>query len=413
MKRFIYILTAAIAATCVSCTDIDNNDPYEDDVCNLYVSVLLSDSSKAAGADIDLENILTGSRFAATTSDNGSASFRVTNGIYRLEASFTGGGTLYNGAVERLAVSGKDVSATIPLAKVKTSDLVIKEIYCGGCKMLPFEGNYQSDKYILIHNNSENIVYLDSLCFGIVSPYNSTSINPWTGKDSDGNTTYPDFLPIAEAVWQFRGDGKSFPLESGEDAVIAVNGAIDHSAQFPLSVNLNNEKYFVCYNTTHFPNTTYHPSPGDKIRQDRILNVVIKTGQSSAFPMSLNSPAIAIFRADGMTIQDFVGNAQNVIPIPGSTNRAVCIPFDWVLDAVEVFDGKSSNNLKRMVSTLDGGYVKLSGVYLGHSLIRKVNTEASAEAGFEVLVDTNNSSNDFAEAEKASLHSGKEDARYE
>ncbi|KAB6338615.1 DUF4876 domain-containing protein, partial [Bacteroides xylanisolvens] len=50
------------------------------------------------------------------------------------------------------------------------------------------------------------------------------------------------------------------------------------------------------------------------------------------------------------------------------------------------------------------GYVTQSATYNGRSLYRHVDEEATQEAGYEVLVDTNNSSTDFYEREKQSLH---------
>ena len=241
------------------------------------------------------------------------------------------------------------------------------------------------------------------------SPYNSNSNNPWVSKDSEGNIVYKDFVPAADAVWQFPGDGSKFPLEPGQDAVIAVNGAIDHSAQYPLSVNLNNEDYFVCYNTTYFPNTSYHPAPGDKIRQDHILEVVVKTGIGNAYPLSINSPAVFLFKSKGMSAKEFTQLPESIQYIPGSTSlKVACVPLDWVIDAVEVFNGQSSANMKRVAPVLDAGYVKLEGSYMGHSLVRKKDEEKSAEAGYEVLLDTNNSSEDFYESETALLHNAGE-----
>ena len=52
----------------------------------------------------------------------------------------------------------------------------------------------------------------------------------------------------------------------------------------------------------------------------------------------------------------------------------------------------------------DAGFVLQSDVFKGHTLRRKVDEKASAENGYEVLVDTNNSSNDFYESEIQSLH---------
>ena len=82
----------------------------------------------------------------------------------------------------------------------------------------------------------------------------------------------------------------------------------------------------------------------------------------------------------------------------------VVIRPEWVVDAVEVFNGASSSNAKRLQASLDAGYVTLSGTYLGHSLMRRTDEELSALVGYEVLSDTNNSSVDFYESEKQSLH---------
>ncbi len=51
---------------------------------------------------------------------------------------------------------------------------------------------------------------------------------------------------------------------------------------------------------------------------------------------------------------------------------------EWVLDAVEVFNGASASNAKRLTAALDAGYVTLSGTYLGHSLMRCKDESLSA-----------------------------------
>jgi hypothetical protein len=292
------------------------------------------------------------------------------------------------------------------LSYSKAGSIVIKEIYCGGCRKLPQEGNYQGDQYFILHNNDYNVQYLDSLCFGTLSPNNATGSNPWVSKDpATGESIFPDFLPVIQAVWQFPGDGDDFPLQPGEDAVVCLRGAIDHSLQYPLSVNLNKPEYFVCYNITYFWNTQYHPAPGNLISQDRIIDVVIKTGQANAYTFSVSSPTLVLWKAQGMSIQDFVSIQDNINPVPGSSvDNVVKVPFEWVYDAVEVFDGRSANNSKRLAPSLDAGYALQTDIYLGRSLMRYVDEAASAASGYEVLKDSNNSLNDFYESEKQSLH---------
>ena len=399
MKRIIYILTVIL--TLAACSDLRDANPYADDLHTLTVATQwpVADVDRS-GADVRVEDVNTGSRYVSQTDSQGLAEFLLPNGLYRITLSGAAGKNVFNASADKVVLSGKDFAINLDVVVSKAGSLVIKEIYCGGCKKLPEEGDYQADQYIILHNNDYQVQYLDGVCFGTLSPYNSAGSNPWI---SEGEL--PDFLPIIQAVWQFPGDGDDFPLQPGEDAVMCLRGAIDHAAQYPLSVNLNRPEYFVCYNATYFTNTMFHPAPGNLISQDRYLDVVIKTGQANAYTLSNSSPAVVIFRAEDTTIQEHVLLAENVIQVPGSTvDRVVKVPFDWVLDAVEVFDGRSSANQKRLVPALDSGYITQSDVFLGHSLIRSVDQQASADAGYEILADTNNSLNDFYESEKQSLH---------
>lgn len=358
------------------------------------------------GVNVSVQNILNGSASEALTDGGGNATLSLPDGMYLVSATEKKGSRIFNGTIDKILVSG-DTDIDLPLDVSEGGTIVIKEIYVGGCSMAPKEGTYQADKYVILHNNSDRTVHLDSLCLGTASPYNSTASNPWTSYDAGGRT----FVPVIQAVWQVGGDGTTFPLAPGQDAVICINGAIDHTVNVPLSVNLNNPDYFVCYNNSSFPNPAYHPAPGDLIRKERILNLVIKTGIANAYTVSISSPVIVVFKARGTTIQEFVApsgsssGSENVIQIPGSTNDyVVTVPVDWIIDGVEVFDGRSSSNTKRLMATVDAGTVFQSDVFKGHSLFRKTDEEASALAGYEVLQDTNNSTNDFYERSTQSLH---------
>ena len=406
MKRILYILTIVLAA---SCTGMKDPNPYEGSLHLLTVTSLYPTGYEGfdlQGSDALVEEINTGSRYSALTDASGSFSMTLPDGIYRVNISGRHGSDVFNGAADKVVLSGADLNLKLPLSYSKAGSIVIKEIYCGGCKKLPQEGDYQGDQYFILHNNDYNVQYLDSLCFGTLSPNNATASNPWVSKDpTTGESIFPDFLPIIQAVWQFPGDGDDFPLQPGEDAVICLRGAIDHSLQYPLSVNLNKPDYFVCYNLTYFWNTQYHPAPGNLISEDRIIDVVIKTGQANAYTFSLNSPTLVLWKTKGMTIQEFVNIPDNITPVPGSSiDNVVKVPYEWVYDAVEVFDARSANNSKRLAPSADAGYVLQTDVFLGHSLMRHIDKEASAASGYEVLTDTNNSLNDFYESEKQSLH---------
>lgn len=409
MKQLAYILLLMTFLTTGSCTDIDKDNPYDNQLHTLQVNAVYPDEYSdylREGVIVKIEDIDRGNSYTSKTDKNGTVRFSLTKGIYRIQISDKAEQDIFNGLADKVKFVNGDLALNLPLVHSRSGDIVIKEIYCGGCTKLPFEGNYQSDKYMILHNNTSETQYLDGLCFGSLDPYNSQATNVWVTQDeSTGATIFPDFLPVAQCVWQFGGTGQTFPLAPGEDAVVVICGAIDHAAQYPQSVNLNKPGYFVCYNPVYFWNTLYHPAPGDQITPDHYLNVVIKTGQANAYTFSVFSPATVLFKAKDTTIQDFVSQADNVIQKPGSTvDRIVKVPVDWVLDAVEIYYGGSSNNMKRMPPSVDAGYVTQSALYDGRTLYRHTDEEASREAGYEILEDTNNSSSDFYEREKQSLH---------
>lgn len=397
MKRTVTYLLMVLSLC--SCGFKGVKDPYNGSLYRLDISLVYPEgyeSAVRAGVPVQLEEINNLVKYSCATGDDASVRVTLPNGMYRVSVSDRKGSSIFNGTSDKFALNA-DMSLKLELSYSKAGTLVIKEIYCGGCDKAPAQGMYQSDKYVILHNNGGTTEYLDSLCFGTLAPYNSNATNPWNGIQ--------DFAPVIQAVWQFGGNGSSFPLQPGEDAVLCLNGAVDHTRQFPLSVNLNKPDYFVCYNNTYFWNTTYHPAPGDQIKEDHILDVVEKLGQANAYTFSISSPVAVIFRPEELTIQEYIKREGSVVQVPGSTfDRVVCVPWNWIMDGVEVFNGAASSNNKRLPSEVDAGYVTQRTSGAGLSVMRRTDEAASLAKGYEVLMDTNNSSEDFYERQTASLH---------
>lgn len=399
--------------TLSGCMQLDAERQYEASLHKLVVTATYPEAMKSAAREgvtvMAMDDNMGRSYTALTTNADTSAGtvtaeFRLSEGLYNISMTDTQGRYTINGSADQVRLTG-DVALSLPLVGSVASPIIIKEVYCGGCKKYPQEGTYNCDKYIILHNNDSETYYLDGLCFGIMEPYNAEASNVWISRDkTTGETIYPDFLPIGECIWQFGGSGTDFPLARGEDAVVAINGAIDHTLQYPNSVNLNKADYFVCYAPVYYSNTMYHPAPGDQISPKRYLNLVVKLGPANAYPMSQTSPGVVIFRAKDCTIEDFVKGDGVVVEKPGSSTIKVAkIPVGWALDAVEVFNGSSSQNKKRFPPLLDAGYVYQTESLAGHSLIRRYDEQSSADEGFAIYVDTNNSTNDFYESDHASL----------
>ena len=402
MKRLLLIGFGLLLAACAE----EFKNPWPDALQPLTVNAVYPEGYAAhEGAEIRVEDVSSGATYLMWTDAAGLAKREVPPGIYRISCGDRTGKDLFNGAADKVVVT-EPRTVDLLLSHSLAGSLVVKEIYCGGCSKAPKEGTYQSDQYFIIHNNDTETEYLDGLCFGTLSPYNSTGANHWVERDPvTGESIFPDFVPIVTVVWQLPGSGNTFPLAPGEDAVVALRGAIDHTREYPLSVNLNLPDVFACYNPTYFPNPTYHPAPGDQVKPERYAQVVVKTGQSNANTFSITSPTIVLFRTEGISASDYVEQPNVKRLTPGSGSEwIVVVPYEWIVDAVEVFDGRSSNNGKRLSPAADAGFVIQSDTFKGHTLRRRVNEAATGKNGFEVLEDTNNSSIDFYESEIQSLH---------
>lgn len=408
MRKFAYIILCSLCAIFVGCTSLDEN-PYAGDVQTVSVKIVYPDGYSSflrSGVEVYLEDVNFGNKYTTLTDDSGNAEFQVANGIYRLSVSdIASDEAMFNGMADRVQIIGANKELSLNLIFAKPGTLIIKEIYCGGCSKAPEQGAFAYDKYVVLHNNSPRTVYLDGICFGFSDPYNSNSNeNVWLIKDPvTGEMKLPDFVPLLDAIWMFGGTGEDFPVKAGEDVVVVVNGAVDNTLKYPLSVNLNKSDYFVCYDESLYTNTSYHPTPGDQIQSSRYLKVAIKLGKGSGYGYSTSSPATVIFKAVDTTLEEFLKIPANVVQKPGSAvDKCALIPKEWILDGVEVFT-KPSDPTKRIHPSIDAGFVVLSQTQIGHTLHRKVNEGASAALGYTMYQDTNNSSNDLYERETQSL----------
>lgn len=391
MQNKIIAIMAAVLAIVAGCKEQDT--PYAPKYLNtLTVQAVYPEGVPVrGGATLTVTEVTGAVQFVKITEEDGTSVLFVPDGIYRitLRDQDLEHDVIYNASKDKIPICNQNLDLPVELKAIKPGKIIIKEIYNGGCDKAPQEGTYQADQYILIHNNGEDAYYLDGLCMASVYPYNATGENHLLGPGG----TLPDYVPLAQAVLMMPGKGEDFPLEGGADALIALRGAIDHTQEYPLSVNLNRADAFVLYDPVLFPNTSYHPSPGTLIDPTRYLEVVVKQGSGNAYILSVTSPAFVIFRPEeGVDIHAWVMNAEN--RPEAKSEKLVAIPPEWVLDGVEVFDGSRSGNQKRLLETIDAGFITLTENFKSHTLMRR---------GEGKLQDSNNSTEDFYERETQSL----------
>lgn len=165
---------------------------------------------------------------------------------------------------------------------------------------------------------------------------------------------------------------------------------------------------FVLYDMVYYPGNKLHPTPvpGDQIDQAHYMKVLKKTGTNTAvvYVISQNSPAVILFRApEGFDLDAYLADDLQSTVQSGSITYSKIPWDDWIVDGVEVCNMTEATKHKRLHTDVDAGYIGFSAKAQGHTLHRKLDEAATAAAGFERYVDTNNSSNDFYERETQSL----------
>jgi len=382
------------------------------------------------------------STVTSNTDASGIAEFEVIAGIYEAMASETRTEdrkyVLFNGVKSGIVVTDAwtDEVVEIDLTESKTSQLVIKELYNGGCQKTDGSGVFQNDQYVILYNNSSETVSLRQLALATTFSSNSNVTNNFL---VDGVLTYETegWQPAAFGLWYFDSDVQ---LAAGEQIVIALQRAIDNASVEPFgnSINFAKASYYAAYDPTVWSNATYYPAPSEVIPSSHYLKGLKFPGvTSNAFTLSVNSPGFFIFQpAEGRDLVAFVNEADNRTTHGTSASQAALkTPVDWVVDALEVFVKGNANNKKRFPASLDAGYIEFTNQQ-GYTLYRNVDktlteaipenegkivynynlgvdestdpsgidAEASIKQGARIIYkDTNNSTNDFHLRSRASL----------
>jgi len=267
-KIFIFTILMLSLAMSGCMKDLRMSDFTDDAISstiNVTVAMPAGYTYSVEGMVIKLSDPSTGLQFSGTTNAAGVATIKVAHGSYvaTTDAKITdedkGFIFIFNGTSSKIRVTPSDaktVSVGLPLNVSKTGQVIIKELYYGGC-LNPLTGKaYSNDKYIILYNNSDKVAYLDSLCVGMVDPFNA----PTSGKTSNwvktGTTELRDSVPNSSIGWIFGGTGTSHPLNPGEQVVISING-IDHTIAAPNSVNLGVSGYWVSLRSNSYKRTIY------------------------------------------------------------------------------------------------------------------------------------------------------------
>lgn len=385
-----------------------------------------------ANLPVKLTNLVSGQDYTANTNANGVAVFAsIAPSSYTISVANNLTAEQYLAATGVYASSNVAFNATetqainvnsnvrLQLQGGKVGNLIIKQFYYAGSNTST--GALFRDQFVEVYNNSNEIIYLDSLYFG--NTWQSVTRLTAGGVPIDWSTSpgmsttngdpNKDFI-YARYLFMIPGTGKQHPLSPGKSFIIAAN-ALNHTQPYTmndglvqgitnpaLTVDLSKvdyETYLVEYDRSQYTGTgTFSPYKWD-VDNPQIPNVdIIHIRQGNEWTMDATGREdFFIFKAS---------TAQSVTSwprysIPGSpTSFCAQVKVSDIIDGVEILTPLEANRLpKRLPVSIDAaGTFVTGGQYSSQSLIRK--TVKTVE-GRRILQDTNNSANDFETKTKA------------
>ncbi|WDF67453.1 DUF4876 domain-containing protein [Sphingobacterium oryzagri] len=345
------------------------------------------------------------------------ASYTAITGIYTEED------VTFNGAMERVELQA-DTESSIDLVIGRVGGWLFKQIYYVGSHVT--RGAAFRDVFFEIYNNSNELMYADSLFFGQAEGKNSNATNDYVLSNFQydwsksleiavgaGLNANNDYI-YANSIFMIPSDGtgKKYPVQPGSSIIIAAN-AVDHSGSYALAdgvnqsitdptltVNLSGAD-FETYLADYLDGTPYKYDI-DNVNVPNVEVVYFVSGNDMVLDAN-GRDAYFLFKADQQLTK--VTELPNfalptVREITATTNKFKQIPVSYIEDAVEVQNPVESSRVpKRLPTVLDAVRTHVpAGRYSSQSLVRKTLKTVN---GRRILKDTNNSSEDFGYLPKA------------
>ena len=414
-RLFMILLCVTAIASCSS----DDGSSVDTTPTDMKIMFQLPDGYADDATLTDLSITLTDINTQRKTTFNGNATEdlsitlkAVPGGYYRIDA--TGklnyrNKDLVGKQVDVLAYSeGMILTREAPVATLKlqvTSQpeadpadiayrgFVLGEIFCAGTANR--QGNYYyADKYFVIYNNTDHVLYADSLVIA-ESDFLTTMKQEYT----------PDIMPTdmaVSAMYMIPGSGHDVPVQPG-GKLLVVDNAVNHTVANPNSWDMTKADY-EWYDESTNPQFTDIDNPNVP-NLERIYSSTLTLW--SPHSQGFKSYALARMHADRKTfltdyMYDYTYHLVGQTDEVDMTGSAYRLPNSWILDAVNM----SVPALFQWIvtsPTLDKGYTYCADFgwddsRYGKSVRRKVKAMDGIRA---ILQDTNNSTDDFEPRTKA------------
>ena len=397
--RFVYLLCIVTMSTLVSC--IDYNDSGR--LVNIQVH-LKNPADFKEGAALDNQVVTIKSKtveMTAVTDENGIATFEgCMPDVYNISSYKELTGEEYtektgtSGSAEGYVVTATlneqlfdeareqspvEVESTIAI----NNPIVISKIYSSGSK---YNGNknYMAGRYIELYNQSDKTVDIAGMYIGLLeSTANSNRL--YTIEQLKQDPAINGQKVAVKQVFRIPTD-KEYLVEGGKSIVI-TNSAIDHSSVNQFEADLSTADFEV---VDYMDNLEHNDNVVKLSREFYAISSLKGMNLMQGGPCG-----IIIFDTD----EDI--NTWATTYGFGKTSGSMVyllVPNSTIKDGVDFIKNTSTGpnlSTKRLYDEIDAGCTHIDALsgYTGEVVYRK--TARKTSDGRKVLMDTNNSSNDF------------------
>jgi len=433
--RKISLLIIMALLTFASCkrSDIENLKPVS---VSLKVSLdgSISDYNfPLTNAEIKFTNLTNGQITEGKTDKDGNINIpSLSPGNYDIQAvltisaatyaAATGTSTesnvVFNGLIKSQNIINATNSFSISLKTGRIGDWVIKQIYYAGSNTS--NGAVFRDQFVEIYNNSNEVLYADSLYFSQV--YGTTTKTSaidlskgyfqsvskqydWTKSIGMSNSKANTDYVYAKTLFMVPGTGKQYPVQPGSSIIIAAT-AINHKSPFidtdgktisvkdpSLTIDLSAANFEIYLG--NYPGINPLTSDIDNPAVPNMINLERASNRDLILDAT-GRDAYVIFKTNEVVTSWTRYPAPDQTSVNTATDLYYQIPSKYIFDGVEIQPPLAANQIpKKLEGTIDAGFKFVSkGQYSSQSLIRKT---AKTVNGRKILQDTNNSANDFDE----------------
>ena len=270
---------------------------------------------------------------------------------------------------------------------------VLAEIFCAGTANAQ-GGYYYADKYFVIYNNTDHVLYADSLVIA--------ESDFLTTMKQDYKPNIMDTDMAVAAMYMIPGSGRDVPVQPGGKLLI-VDNALNHTVANPNSWDMTTADY-EWYDESTNPQFTDIDNPKvPNLEKIYCSTLTLWSPHTQGF----KSYALARMHTDKKTflvdyIYDYAYHLTGQTGEADMTGTSYRLPNSWILDAVNM---STKAGFQWIVTSpaLDRGFTYNSEFNwddsrFGKSVRRKVVAMDGSRA---ILADTNNSTEDFEPRVKA------------